>query len=274
MVNKSLIMALFKKENWRAVIAAIKTGAHIWLTGTPFKPRETSPDGFTGLFYGPVPGGGVDGTASPEAFVLSDVGHAALFRGWISAAPCTYDATKTSTATDDADSKLRLYLHCCPQLPQLTASDHAGASRVAQVRLRTAPTTVSIPAHIASLLRTKVAPLASLFDMQTGNAAGHVAAWSCPEPYVALTSNTSDTSRYAEPAGSHRTDAHYQFDLNYTQNLHFGGRVTAQLVFDLYNVTNNQTGHAIQNQAHLANYGTPRLYYDPRRFQFSMRLQF
>ena len=47
------------------------------------------------------------------------------------------------------------------------------------------------------------------------------------EPYIALTTNTSDTARYAEPAGSRRTDAHWQLDLNYTQNFRLGGRYNA-----------------------------------------------
>jgi len=94
------------------------------------------------------------------------------------------------------------------------------------------------------------------------------------EPYRTLTTSTSDVSRLAEPAGSRRTDAHYQFDLNYTQSVRLGGRLTAQIVADLFNVSNNQTGYNIQNQVHSAGLGTPRSYYDPRRFQVSVRLQF
>ena len=37
-------------------------------------------------------------------------------------------------------------------------------------------------------------------------------------PTRSLTTSTSDTNRYAEPAGSRRSDSHYQLDLNYTQN--------------------------------------------------------
>ena len=40
-------------------------------------------------------------------------------------------------------------------------------------------------------------------------------------PYAALTTNTSDTDRYAEPAGSRRSDGHAQLDVNYTQELPF-----------------------------------------------------
>ena len=41
------------------------------------------------------------------------------------------------------------------------------------------------------------------------------------EPYIALTTSTSDANRYAEKAGSRRSPAHYQLDLNYTQNIRF-----------------------------------------------------
>jgi hypothetical protein len=98
-------------------------------------------------------------------------------------------------------------------------------------------------------------------------------AWSY-EPYIALTTSTSDTNRYAEPAGSRRTDAHYQVDLNYTQNFRFGRRFNVQLAADLYNVFDNQTGYDYQPSVHTATFGTPRLYFDPRRLQIAARVQF
>jgi hypothetical protein len=94
------------------------------------------------------------------------------------------------------------------------------------------------------------------------------------EPYRALTSNTSDTIRYAEPAGSHRSDFHYQMDLNYTQNFRLPGRANLQLVGDLFNVFDNQTGYSIEPRIHSAGYGEPRSFYDPRRFQVALRFQF
>jgi hypothetical protein len=94
------------------------------------------------------------------------------------------------------------------------------------------------------------------------------------EPYRALTTSTSDTSRYAEPAGSHRTDTHWQMDLNYTQNIRLKGRLNLQLAGDLFNVFNRQTGYNIQPAFHNSEYGNPRTYYDPRRFQLAARLQF
>ena len=63
------------------------------------------------------------------------------------------------------------------------------------------------------------------------------------EPYIALTTNTSDTSRFAEPAGNRRTDAHWQLDFNYTQNLRLSQRLNLQLTADFFNVNNRQTGY-------------------------------
>lgn len=94
------------------------------------------------------------------------------------------------------------------------------------------------------------------------------------EPYRTLTTSTSDVSRLAEQAGSRRTDAHYQVDLNYTHSFRIGSKFTAQVVADLFNVSNNQTGYNIQNAVHSAGFGEPRSYYDPRRFQLSVRLQY
>lgn len=93
------------------------------------------------------------------------------------------------------------------------------------------------------------------------------------EPYAHLTRSTDDTSRYAEPAGRHRTDAHYQVDLNYTQNIPIG-RFNMQVAADVFNLFNRQTGYNIQNKLHSANFGTPRSFYDPRRIQLAARFQF
>jgi hypothetical protein len=94
------------------------------------------------------------------------------------------------------------------------------------------------------------------------------------EPYRSLTTSTSDTARFSEPAGSHRTDSHWQLDLNYTQNLKLGSRYNLQVAGDLFNVFNQQTGYNIQPAFHNSAYGTPRNYYDPLRFQLAARFQF
>jgi len=96
------------------------------------------------------------------------------------------------------------------------------------------------------------------------------------EIYRDLTGSSSDTNRYAEPAGSRRTSSHHQLDLNYTQNFYFGSadRYTVQLRADLFNVYDNQTGYNIQNKANSALFGTPRSFYNPRRLQLMAKFLF
>ena len=92
--------------------------------------------------------------------------------------------------------------------------------------------------------------------------------------YRDLTSSTSDTIRFSEPAGSRTSDSHYQLDLNYLQNFRVYDRVNIQARVDVYNVTDNQTGYNIQKSINSADYGEPRSFYNPRRFQFTLRVQF
>jgi hypothetical protein len=94
------------------------------------------------------------------------------------------------------------------------------------------------------------------------------------EPYISLTTSTSDVNRYAEPAGSRRSSAHYQLDLNYTQNVRLTGRQTVQIAADLYNVFNKQTGFNIQPARSSAAFGLPRTYFAPRIFQLAVRFVF
>ena len=89
-----------------------------------------------------------------------------------------------------------------------------------------------------------------------------------------LTTSTSDTNRYAEPAGSRRTDSHWQLDFNYTQNFRFGKRLNLQLLADVFNVFDNQTGYNIEPAVHSSVFGPPRSYFSPRRLQLAARLQF
>jgi len=94
------------------------------------------------------------------------------------------------------------------------------------------------------------------------------------EPYRALTTSTSESNRYAEKAGSRRSDPHWQLDLNYTQNIKLAKRINLQLAGDVFNVFDKQTGYSIEPRAHDSAYGKPRLYFDPRRAQLAARLQF
>ncbi len=94
------------------------------------------------------------------------------------------------------------------------------------------------------------------------------------EVYRHLTSSLSDTSRYAEPAGSRTTSDHYQLDLNYTHNFKLGDRYNLQVRADLFNVFDQQTGYNIQNKRNSANFGDPRDFFDPRRFQLMVKFEF
>ena len=94
------------------------------------------------------------------------------------------------------------------------------------------------------------------------------------EVYREFTSSSSDTSRFAESAGSRTTSSHYQLDLNYTQDIPVGSRFNVQLRADVFNVFDNQTGYNIQNKVNSAGFGTARSFYLPRRFQLAVKLSF
>jgi hypothetical protein len=94
------------------------------------------------------------------------------------------------------------------------------------------------------------------------------------EPYRSLTTSTSDSNRNAEPAGSRRTDSHWQLDVNYTQNIRLRERLNLQIVGDLFNVFDRQTGYDIESQEHNSAFGQARKFFDPRRLQIAARLQF
>jgi hypothetical protein len=94
-------------------------------------------------------------------------------------------------------------------------------------------------------------------------------------PYVPLVgTSTVDSNRNAEPAGSRRTDAHWQLDLNYTQNIRLPNRMSLQIAGDLFNVFDKQTGYNPQPSVQSSVFGQPRNYWDPRRFQLAARLRF
>jgi hypothetical protein len=84
----------------------------------------------------------------------------------------------------------------------------------------------------------------------------------------------SDTSRFAEPAGSRRSPSHYQLDLSYTQNFPFGSRFSILLRGEVFNITDNQTGYDIRREVHSAGFGLPDSYFLPRRFQVTIGFQF
>jgi hypothetical protein len=94
------------------------------------------------------------------------------------------------------------------------------------------------------------------------------------EPYKSLTTSTSDSDRFAEPAGSRRGPSHWQIDLNYTQNVYLTSVFTLQAALDVFNIFNRQDGYDIDPQAHDATFGQPRSYFNPRRLQVAARFLF
>ena len=94
------------------------------------------------------------------------------------------------------------------------------------------------------------------------------------EPYRSLTTSTSDSNRFAEPAGSRRAPSHWQVDLNYTQNFNLTTRYVVQVALDVFNIFNRQDGYNIEPQAHNSNFGNPRNYFNPRRLQVAGRFLF
>ena len=62
-------------------------------------------------------------------------------------------------------------------------------------------------------------------------------------PYRTQTSSTSETNRYAEPAGARRSPEHHQVDLKYTQGIQLFRGINLQLIADVFNVYDKQTGY-------------------------------
>jgi len=94
------------------------------------------------------------------------------------------------------------------------------------------------------------------------------------EPYRSLTTSTSDSDRFAEPAGSRRTSSHWQVDLNYSQNINISSFFTFQIAADVFNVFDQQTGYNIDPQFHDSTFGQARNYFSPRRLQLAARFFF
>jgi hypothetical protein len=118
-------------------------------------------------------------------------------------------------------------------------------------------------------------------------------------PYTGLTTSTSDTNRYAEPAGRRKSPAHHQVDLNYTQNFPLPRNLNFQVIVDVFNIYDKQTGYNYETRvgtlgtctktaenpcafetgldgqlAYLKTAPFAKSFYDPRRFQLRARLQF
>ncbi len=126
-------------------------------------------------------------------------------------------------------------------------------------------------------------------------------------PFRPLTGSTSDTNRYAEPAGARKTPSHHQLDLKYTQSIPLPRGITFQIIGDMFNVFDKQTGFDYETRIGALNFTTrtdvptvdipstispatlaalnlapgarlnapfPKRFYAPRRFQIMARVQF
>ena len=113
-------------------------------------------------------------------------------------------------------------------------------------------------------------------------------------PYRHLTGNTSDTNRYAEPAGRRKTPAHHQMDFKYTQNIPLPRGLNFQLILDVFNLYDKQTGYDYETRVGIlgacssdecvatdnpqlpssVNAPFAKSFFDPRRFQIAARFQF
>ncbi len=85
---------------------------------------------------------------------------------------------------------------------------------------------------------------------------------------------SSDTSRYAEPAGSRRSASHWQLDLNYTQDINIYGDFAMQFRADIFNVFDRQTGYNQDPYFDDETFGEARSRYSPRRVQLSFNFEF
>ena len=92
--------------------------------------------------------------------------------------------------------------------------------------------------------------------------------------YRDWTSSSSDTIRYAEPAGSRRSDAHYQMDLAYTQRFTFANKYNVNLSLDIFNVTDNQTGYNMNSSLNSSRFGEANSFFAPRRYRLSASFMF
>ena len=128
--------------------------------------------------------------------------------------------------------------------------------------------------------RTHLLKLYGYYELNWNAAVGFYGLYQSGQPWETWDGSvygySSDTSRFSEPAGTHRSGSHYQLDLNYVQNFYLGsaGRYNIQLRADVFNVFDRQTGYNIDPYIDNAGYGDPRNYYNPRRIQLMAKFLF
>lgn len=130
--------------------------------------------------------------------------------------------------------------------------------------------------------RRHMAKLYGSYQMPWDGSLGFYAVYQSGQPWEAwnrfyygslIGTSTSETIRYAEPAGSRVTPNHYQLDLNYTQNIRIN-RYRVQLVAELFNLANKQTGYNPQPSLNSAAFGQYLSYWEPRRLMLTAKISF
>jgi hypothetical protein len=89
-----------------------------------------------------------------------------------------------------------------------------------------------------------------------------------------LGNSTSEFLRFAEPAGSRTTPSHWQLDIKYTHNFQFGDQHSVQLVADIFNLFDNQTGYNYNPYTTSSTSFEPRSWFKPRLIRLSARYRF
>ncbi len=80
--------------------------------------------------------------------------------------------------------------------------------------------------------------------------------------------------RFAEAAGSRRSKAHFQLDVNYAQEFEVMDGYSVELRAELFNVLNSQTGYNLRSRVNSAGFGTPATLFNPRRLQLTAKAKF
>ncbi|HVS32679.1 MAG TPA: carboxypeptidase regulatory-like domain-containing protein [Thermoanaerobaculia bacterium] len=163
--------------------------------------------------------------------------------------------------------------------------------------------------------RRNVVKLSGSYDLPWNATAGGFAVYQSGQPYQLesvlpyrpLTGSTSDTNRYAEPAGSRRSPPHHQLDFKYTQGIPLTRGINLQFIADIFNVFDKQTGYNHETRIGVLGFTTrtdvptvdipssipasvlaglnlapgarinapyPNSFYSPRRYQLMARVQF
>ena len=88
-----------------------------------------------------------------------------------------------------------------------------------------------------------------------------------------LPSYFSSTIRYAEQAGSRRSEDHWQLDLSYAQPFRLPTGLEAKLRVELFNLFDRQTGYNVNPYARDATFGQARDHFDARRVQVAIGVE-